>query len=50
MKIYFYIAVLFLLSSCKFSPIFLQCSECDGEGEVKKRCSECGGSGRKFFN
>jgi DnaJ-class molecular chaperone len=27
----------------------LRCSECEGEGKVKKECPECEGSGRKFF-
>jgi DnaJ-class molecular chaperone len=27
----------------------LRCSECDGEGKVKKECPECEGSGRKLF-
>jgi DnaJ-class molecular chaperone len=27
----------------------LRCSECEGEGKVKKECPECEGSGRKLF-
>jgi DnaJ-class molecular chaperone len=27
----------------------LRCSECEGEGKVKKECPDCEGSGRKFF-
>jgi DnaJ-class molecular chaperone len=27
----------------------LRCTECEGEGKVKKECPECEGSGRKLF-
>ena len=40
-----FIISLLLLSSCKFSPKFLQCDECDGDREIVVDCEGCDGVG-----
>ena len=45
-NIQLFLAIL-LFASCNSTPKFMQCDECDGEGEVVVDCEECNGYG--FF-
>lgn len=43
-NIQLFLAIL-LFASCNSTPKFMQCDECDGEGEVVVDCEECNGDG-----
>lgn len=45
MKYYFLALLSLLLVSCKSSPKFMQCDNCNGEGQILTECDECNGYG-----
>ena len=45
MKHFIYIFFLLLFVSCKSTPKFLQCDNCDGDGEIYVECYDCDGYG-----
>lgn len=45
MKYYFFILLSFLLFSCKYTSKFIQCDNCNGDGDVLIECEDCNGYG-----